>query len=168
MPQDPYNPFQSPKSPGTIPQLGNTNELASLGNRFLGALIDFCVMIPVIVIFTVLIVFGMISTEAANSWVFMIVSPVIGFGIFLLIHGYLLATKGQTVGKMVMKTQIVGNDGKLVPFVPLILKRYIPLSVVSQIPYLGPLVGLVNVLLIFRSNRKCLHDEIAGTKVIQL
>ena len=168
MQTDAHNPSQSPKSSGAMPQSGNTSELASLGNRFLGALIDVAVMIPLLLIYTVLIFSGVISTDAASSLAFRVVSPVIGCGIFLLIHGYLLATKGQTVGKMVMKTQIVGNDGKFVPFVPLILKRYLPLWVVTQIPYLGPLIALANVLVIFRSNRKCMHDEIAGTKVIQL
>jgi uncharacterized RDD family membrane protein YckC len=70
------------------------------------------------------------------------------------------------VGKYLIKTQIVSDSGDLVPFAPLILKRYLPVWVVGQVPYIGPLLLLGNVLAIFRENHKCIHDDLAGTKVI--
>ena len=85
MQPDSHNPIQSPKSSGAMPQSGNTNELASLGNRFLGALIDVAVIFPLLLIYTALVITGVISIEAANSLVFRGVSAVIGCGIFLLI-----------------------------------------------------------------------------------
>lgn len=37
---------------------------------------------------------------------------------------------------------------------------------IGQIPYLGPAFGLANVLWIFGGERRCLHDYIADTLVV--
>jgi uncharacterized RDD family membrane protein YckC len=49
----------------------------------------------------------------------------------------------------------------------LILKRYLPISVVSVIPVVGPLLTLIDILFIFRSDRRCVHDLIADTQVLE-
>ena len=88
---------------------------------------------------------------------------------FLSVHGYLLATRGQTVGKVLMKTKIVHhNTGNLVPLLPLFLKRYLLLWLLIEIPVFGGFLNLANAMMIFRENKKCLHDEMAGTKVVTL
>ena len=40
-------------------------------------------------------------------------------------------------------------------------------TVISNIPKLGNLFDLINVLMIFRSEHNCLHDDMAGTRVIR-
>jgi uncharacterized RDD family membrane protein YckC len=97
-----------------------------------------------------------------------VLGTVLGGGLFILLNGYLLATRGQTIGKYFMKTQIVSNDDRLVPLGWLLLKRYMPLWVISQFPLVGPIFALANALAIFRAQRKCFHDDIADTKVIQI
>jgi hypothetical protein len=47
----------------------------------------------------------------------------------------------------------------------LLLKRYLPVQVVGSIPVLGMFASLVDVLFIFRDDRRCVHDLIAGTQV---
>jgi uncharacterized RDD family membrane protein YckC len=44
--------------------------------------------------------------------------------------------------------------------------RYGVIWFVSLIPLVGTVVGLVDVLVIFRSDKRCLHDHLAGTKVV--
>ena len=39
---------------------------------------------------------------------------------------------------------------------------------VAQIPYIGAFLILADVLCIFREDRRCLHDHLAGTRVIDL
>jgi uncharacterized RDD family membrane protein YckC len=39
---------------------------------------------------------------------------------------------------------------------------------VGVLPFVGPLLSIVNVLLIFRDDRRCGHDLIAGTRVVKL
>lgn len=93
-----------------------------------------------------------------------------GFVLFVILHGYPLATRGQTLGKMLIGIRIVDyTDDRLLPFGRLLALRYLPISVIANIPI--PLVGqglsLINVLMIFGSEQRCGHDLIAGTKVVK-
>lgn len=167
------NPYASPAFVNDKFPLGASGQLATRGNRFLGALIDGLIILPIsfgagLVLGIVMVAAGIEPTGIGFNIIAAVAGGVLGAGIFLAVHGYLLATRGQTVGKMIMKTQIVSDSGELVPLGALILKRYVPLWIVASIPYVGGLICLGDALAIFRENRKCLHDEIAGTKVIQL
>lgn len=93
-------------------------------------------------------------------------NTILGFGLFLLAHGYLLATRGQTIGKALVKIRIVRSDGSSASFWQLVGMRYGVTSLISAIPFVGGLYGLVDSLAIFRESRLCLHDQIAGTTVI--
>jgi len=48
-----------------------------------------------------------------------------------------------------------------------LLLRYLPTSIVASIPIVGGLIVLVDILFIFGSEQRCIHDLIAGTKVVQ-
>ena len=173
MSTQPENPYQSPTSESVPPSQASDGELATRGERFAGAFIDGLIVGPLG--FGAGMLLGVVLVSAGldpQSWAFHIASTVIGalggVAIFLLINGYLLAHRGQTVGKVFMKTKIVSDDGVQLPFGPLILKRYVPFWVVASIPVVGGLFSLVDSVAIFRGNRKCIHDEIASTKVIKL
>ena len=86
---------------------------------------------------------------------------------FLIVQGWPLAQSAQTWGKKVLGIRIALLDGTQPTFGTLILKRYLPVQVASSIPVLGTVLGLINVLLIFRGDRRCGHDLIAGTQVLK-
>ena len=44
--------------------------------------------------------------------------------------------------------------------------RYVLVMLVMAIPIIGQLLGLADALFIFRSDRRCVHDLLAGTKVV--
>jgi uncharacterized RDD family membrane protein YckC len=100
----------------------------------------------------------------------------LGLVVFLALNGYLLAKRGQTIGKVAGSIQIVDyGTGRLLPFMRVYVLRYLwtlPLVlIVTLIPgllddYLFNLVILVDVLMIFGPERRCLHDRIAGSKVV--
>ena len=90
----------------------------------------------------------------------------LGFVIFVLVQGYPLSQSGQTWGKKALKMKIVDLDGRQPSFATLIAKRYLPVQAISAVPVVGGLFGLVNVLFIFREDRRCIHDLIAGTQVV--
>lgn len=91
-----------------------------------------------------------------------------GFAAYLLLHGYFLATRGQTLGKMLLGVRIVDyHTGQLVNVVKLIVMRDLAIGLVSMVPYVGGCVGLVDILFIFGQDRRCLHDMIAGTEVVK-
>jgi uncharacterized RDD family membrane protein YckC len=44
--------------------------------------------------------------------------------------------------------------------------RYVLVMLVAVIPFIGGLLGVIDFLFIFREDRRCVHDLIAGTKVV--
>lgn len=92
-----------------------------------------------------------------------------GLAVFMVVNGYLLAKHGQTVGKMIVGTRIVDKDtGQILPLGKVFGLRYLPISIVSQIPVLAGLLCAVDPLFIFREDKRCIHDLIAGTKVVDV
>ena len=101
---------------------------------------------------------------------------VLGGLVFMMIQGYLLATRGQTIGKMLMQIQIVDAETqRLLPFIRVAVYRYcwlLPLvAVAAFIPgdlddLLVGAASLLGASLIFGSARRCLHDYIAGSIVV--
>ena len=143
------------------------SELASRWTRFAAAFVDG--IIGMAVGFGILYLFGVwdyIARRQAPPLGLMLATSVLGFAGFLLLHGYLLKTNGQTIGKKLLGIRIVDLNGNLPDFWTLILRRYLPLTLVGHVPWIGQYLPLVDVLFIFREDRRCVHDLIAGTKVV--
>ena len=86
----------------------------------------------------------------------------------------LLAKRGQTIGKILMKIRVVdATTGEHPGWVRLVLLRTILnsliSSVLSAIPFVGEMFAfayfLTDSLFIFRDDRRTIHDLIAGTRV---
>ena len=101
----------------------------------------------------------------AYSLIFAI--PIVGLlalGAIIILQIVLLTKDGQTLGKKMLGVRIVEVDtGRNGGFVPNVLLRVI----VNGLLGLIPLYGIVEVLFIFRQARRCIHDLIAGTHVIE-
>lgn len=91
----------------------------------------------------------------------------VGQALFLVLNGVFLVKNGQTIGKKIMNIKIVNMERKQVSIINLYTLRYLVFSLVNQIPTVGSLINLVNILFIFGKERRCLHDRIAGTCVIK-
>jgi len=85
---------------------------------------------------------------------------------FLLLNGYLLATRGQTIGKLLLKIRIIRPSGEAVSIKRLAL-RYGVGFVAAFITVVIWIYSLIDCLMIFRKSRRCLHDEIADTIVVK-
>ena len=85
-----------------------------------------------------------------------------------LVQCVLLTLRGQSVGKLLAGSRIVRNaDNAKAGFLRAVLLRgTIPL-LIAQIPIAGGLFWLVDVCFIFGEERRCVHDYIAGTKVVR-
>ncbi|TWU33298.1 RDD family protein [Novipirellula artificiosorum] len=169
------NPFAAPSETSTLstdPSL--SYELATRGERFAGALIDGLLMLPLVfgggmALGVAMIAAGINPESLQFNLIATVVGGFLGAVVFLVINGYLLATKGQTVGKLIIKTQIVSEStNTILPFGQLVMLRYLPFWVAGSLPILSRFVPLIDALAIFRASRKCIHDDIAGTKVIKL
>ncbi len=95
---------------------------------------------------------------------------VLGFG-FLILMGvqiYLLTTRGQTIGKKLLGIKIVNFEDETSPgFVKAFLLRSFVNGLIGSIPFIGAVYSLVDICFIFRDDRRCLHDLLAGTKVVK-
>ncbi len=160
------NPFAAPASgAAALTPEPVEGELASRGSRLAAAIID--VLIMMAVFFPIILVLGFTVTEQQGPMVQIMIGGVAVL-VSLGINGWLLHTRGQTLGKMVMKIRIVRVDGVATTGWDTIGKRLLPLWLVQMIPVIGSFLGLLDVLFIFRQDRRCLHDMIAGTEVISL
>lgn len=146
----------------------SAQELASRWKRLVGAMLDsiFSMIASVPVMITAG-VFKQITLGQQMSIGQRAFFLIFGLAIFLMINGYLLARHGQTVGKKLVGTRIVSNaDGKLLSLGHVFGLRYVPLPLITSIPVFGQLFILADCLFIFREDKRCIHDLIAGTKVI--
>jgi len=166
---DEQNPYRSP-SAAIVEPAGE--ELASPWARLGAAILD--VIIYLVVMFPLMFLGGywqavMNSAQASESAPIglMLMWAVIGFVVFFAIHGYPLNATGQTWGKRIAGVKIVDLSGAKPSLARIIGLRYVPIGILSSIPFVGMIIGLIDVLLIFRADRRCGHDLIAGTKVVQ-
>jgi uncharacterized RDD family membrane protein YckC len=147
-----------------------TLELAGRGARFGAMLID--VLLLWAAFWGLSTLFFPSLMQDVGSGVISIVKLIayqvlLGFGLFLLLNGWLLATQGQTLGKKLLKMRIVRPDGAQAGFVRLFFVRYLLNNLLCMIPLLGLLYALGDCLAIFRESRRCLHDSIADTIVVK-
>lgn len=89
---------------------------------------------------------------------------------------YLLTSRGQSLGKILLGVRVVrADDGEKPGFLRGWLLRELPSGAIQGLLQLVPVVGFflrfafvtTNYLMIFREDRRCLHDFIAGTRVVR-
>lgn len=142
-----------------------------IARRVAASLIDF-VLVPLVSFLVMLVSGAMESAEAyAGNQIWM---RGIGLGVvgYLLLNGWLLHRRGQTLGKMVTGIMIVdAGSGEKASWWRLVFIRalFFPLL---YLPLLFSFVGmwallpLIDQALVLRPDRRCLHDLIAGTAVV--
>ena len=91
----------------------------------------------------------------------------VGIFVYVLVNGYHLWYFGQTLGKKMMQIAIVDQNDKVPAFAKIVGLRYVPFQLVGALPGLA-LISVIDIFMIFRSDRRCLHDLAAGTRVIDV
>jgi len=169
------NPY-TPSNPS--PLVDNT---ATRGQRLAAAVIDFVLMMFALSVCIKLFGLGISETtdiqvamkeleEQLNNLsdrdkAFLFFTPYV---CFLLLHGFLLQQSGQTIGKRIMGIAIVRLDNQKPVFTQLIMQRYMTQWLAGLVPVIGILLRLADVLAIYRDDKRCVHDIVAGTKVIDM
>lgn len=101
------------------------------------------------------------------GFVYMFGMGILSLVAYLVINYRFLVTNGQTIGKKVLEIKIVDLNGNLPVFQPQLLIRYAVYLLPGQIPFVGQLFSLINVLFIFSAEKRCIHDLVAKTKVVK-
>jgi len=147
--------------------------VADRGDRLQAALIDLiCVWMLLIPA----------SSTVLPPWLALVDVAIVAW-----VQGYLLVTRGQTIGKSLCDVRIVSAEGGgRVGFVSVVVQRFVaPLGIIAlaqqpdalvriadrrldfHVGGLGAVLLLLDLLAIFGPDRRCLHDYLAGTKVVR-
>lgn len=106
----------------------------------------------------------------------------VGAALPMVFQAVLIARSGQSLGKLVMNTRIVDEEGRTADFYRGFVLRMLPSVVVGFIPVIGlatrvapetlvilsmlvALLALADCALVFSTDNRTLHDRIAGTYV---
>ncbi len=173
----------NPYSPPTVQQSYRTESavtgapLATLGQRLGGALLDFLALLvaymPMIMAvgssaFVAAAQGKEPSAEQLQPNMGLIGFSGVLFVILFVVNLVLLIKRGQSIGKRIVGTRIVALESDTNPGgVKTVLLRVIVNWVLQAIPLFGLIYWLVDILFIFGKDRRCLHDLLAGTRVVQ-
>ncbi len=157
-----------------------------LGDRFVARLLDSLLLLAVNIIVVGLVITGLIfgtSTSAfsagGGSFVANVVGTVLGVAINLGYFVYMETTRGETLGKMVMKLKVIGPNGQN-PTPEESVKRniYLAFGLAGIIPFLGIIAGLASLAAVIMiavginqdtERRQAWHDRFAGgTQVLKV
>ncbi len=174
-----YRPYESGEMSAAEP----TSELASPWIRLVAWLIDVLIyfVITMVAVMIGVAIAGLGLSDLVNfgddfflALAFVIGITLLAFLVVFIVQMVLLATRGQTIGKIIMKIRIVdAQTGAHPGWARLILLRTIVNGLISGALNVIPVVGqglgglyfIIDSLFIFRSDHRTIHDLIAGTRV---
>jgi uncharacterized RDD family membrane protein YckC len=164
------------KPPSASAGLAAGRSLAGRGTRLGSFLIDaFLSFLCLVPLMSAMVAAA--STQSIDSFSFTDVinlagkRNLLGTGALLLIvtvvQVVMLSTLGQSIGKRLLRIRIVRfRDDRNPGFVHAFLLRRLLPACIGMIPVLGMFFTLADVCLIFREDRRCLHDFMADTVVV--
>ena len=138
--------------------------LASRGARFMANLVDqFAVVLPWVLGAVIQGVVNASSGGGDGDMVLMGLGGLVsvGVGIFQLV---LVSQNGQSLGKRMLKIRLLRTDGSPVSVARVVFVRNLVPAVINS--FCG-IFSLVDALFIFNDDRRCLHDAISDTKVVE-
>jgi uncharacterized RDD family membrane protein YckC len=100
------------------------------------------------------------------TWVDLFCMFMASQAIHLLLNAHLLSQHGQTIGKRFMRLRVVEATGHACTLSHLFFVRWMVPQVVMKVPFVGVGFLVADLAFIFRADRRCLHDHIASTVVI--
>jgi uncharacterized RDD family membrane protein YckC len=171
-PLPPVNPYAAPTARVTDVVV-EEHTLADRGTRFAAAFVD-GVLYGGVAILMAMVLPMLVRNKVGSAMTIGAVSLVF-FGVFLaiiIVNCVLLHRYGQTIAKRLFKIKIVRSDGSPCGLARVIFLRALPMMLVSAainfvVPLGGNLVSILDPLLIFRQDYRCLHDHIADTIVVK-
>ena len=182
-PADGY--YQQPGYPGTQAGSG-VGRPAELLDRFLARLIDHVLLLVVNFVLVSIFVVGSLMNGSGgmfgggSNFLTNVVGSVLGAAIYLGYFAYMESSRGQTIGKMVVKLETRGANGGR-PTMEEAVKRniWVALTLLGIIPFVGGvLAGLAQLAAMIAiavgissdtAGRRGWHDKFAGgTQVVKV
>jgi uncharacterized RDD family membrane protein YckC len=160
-------PAPAPASRPAAPAQVVTTPLARRGDRLFAA--GFDLLLCVLIVGAAFLIPAALGYDPQAAGSARLVVWGVGLLALTLIQWALVSLRGQTLGKMLASVRIVNyDDGANPGFLRAVVMRGLVPSLITAVPCLGIVFGLIDILSIFGEERRCLHDRMAGTKVVQV
>ena len=140
-------------------------DLAGRSIRLGASFIDnFLVSIPAVLVYTLAGIRSDWQLHSSEVFATVIITML---GAYILLNGYSLAKRGQSLGKILFRIRIVdAKSREIVSLMRVIVLRWLVWIIITLLPIIS-LAALINPFFIFKKRRRCLHDYLAGTIVIK-
>lgn len=173
------NPYAAPKTSPEIPSEPDPLFQIVLASRWLrlgATLIDGVILIALIFAIAIPLAFFGFDMESSsstdlfepfsglgNNFISELIDIALGVIIYLAVNGYFMVKSGQTIGKKALGIQVVSRQTHqlLVPGM-IIGMRFVLTTLLSYVP----IFPLIDALFIFSAEKRCVHDHMAGSIVI--
>ena len=173
-PLPPVNPYAAPGA--RVQDVNDTTEyeLADRGTRLGAVILDSLVVggpIALVAIGAAIALPGLQRSggESGSMALLGVIGLLVGAALIgvLALNLVWLHRYGQTIAKRWLSIRIVRSDGGRCSLLRIIFARALPMIVLRAIPLIGWIFALVDALLIFRDDYRCLHDHFADTIVVK-
>ena len=142
--------------------------LASRPRRLAASLLDGCLAMAVVVPFQIVRgVYANFPHMPKPSLMDQLAGTGIGILAWSAFNAFLLQYHGQTIGKRLLSIRIRRIDGQSASLARLIVVRYALFVALGLIPLIGWWLAFLDAIWIFRADRRCIHDLLAGTVVLE-
>jgi uncharacterized RDD family membrane protein YckC len=165
--QNPYAPPASGAEQASMPlPADRPQELASCSSRLIAHIIDHAVVFGPSI--TLAAIYGAVSYGGDNR----AYAPLVTGAFWVLVVAGAIAQLlvqdrlGQSLGKRLMAIRVVRLDGAPPSMLTIVFGRNLSTMVMGSVAF--GLAALVDALMIFGDERRCLHDRIAGTRVVRV
>lgn len=159
-----YNPYSAPLA--QVEQAPDEDlELADRGARLGAMLLDNLIVFGVVFLIVPLGAALEKVSQAASSFAILLMGAALLA--VLVINLVLLHRQGQTLGKRIVGIRILRIDGSRCELWRIIVLRVFAIGLLQMIPFIGWIIFLIDALMIFGEERRCLHDMFADTMVVK-
>jgi uncharacterized RDD family membrane protein YckC len=141
--------------------------LAGRGVRFAAVVIDVIVLFAVFWLVSKLTPWNIFDPDPDPALGKRLLLALGSMLVFLLVQAWPLLTRAQTVGKVALGLRIVRPDGSRASPGRVLGLRYLAPYVLAPFTIVAAIYGVIDALMIFKADRRCLHDLIADTVVVK-
>jgi len=172
------NLFSEPQITSVEPTINSfhstlSRTLASRENRLIAQLIDLAIM-GITILPAIPFILGTIACIINRNWGEATATTLFGILISIVLvialttyQLIILSNSGQTIGKKVMKIKIImSGSGENPGFIYSVLIRSLLPAVINS--FIIGIFTLIDILFIFRVDKRCIHDLLADTDVVDI
>ena len=170
-----FNPYAPPLSADLSAPVADVElPLASRKRRALASILDS--LIPSLILLPFQYYFGTVQREwqrqAAGGSMFAMRTELIlwavPYTLILIAINWSFLANGQTIFKKILNLRVDRMEGGPCDRTRYITRRIVLVQILYGLPVTKYISMIVDGLMIFRRNKRTLHDEFAGTKVVYL